>query len=104
MSYRRYEVTLPTRHNDGTVVDDEPFVATFEDIVSRFDAITILPETVRGIWEHGGRRYDEYNVRFVLDVEDTEENAEFFRQLKQVLKTRFRQIDIWIVSYEIRIT
>ena len=28
----------------------------------------------------------------------------FFVQLKQTLKERFRQIDIWIISYEIRIT
>jgi hypothetical protein len=39
-----------------------------------------------------------------VDVQDTEENAEFFRGLKQTLKERFRQIDIWIISYEIRIT
>jgi hypothetical protein len=39
-----------------------------------------------------------------VDVEDTPENGEFFVRLKQQLKERFRQIDIWIVSYEIRLT
>ena len=32
------------------------------------------------------------------------ETEAFFVQLKQALQERFRQIDIWIVSYEIRIT
>ena len=43
-------------------------------------------------------------IRFYVDVEDTVENAEFFRKLKETLKARFKQIDIWIVSYEIGLT
>ena len=39
-----------------------------------------------------------------VDVEDTPENAAFFQQFKMILKERFRQIDIWIISHEIRIT
>ena len=42
-------------------------------------------------------RYEEANI------EDTPENTEFFTQLKQRLKNRFQQLEIWIVSYEIRI-
>jgi len=63
-----------------------------------------LPETLRGIWIHGGRRFEEDNVRLFVDVEDTAENAAFFGRFKTTLKERFRQIDIWIVSYEIRVT
>jgi len=37
-------------------------------------------------------------------VNDTQANAEFFMHFKETLKERFRQIEIWIVSYEIRIT
>ena len=42
-------------------------------------------------------------MRIIADVEDTPENTEFFIQLKQRLKQRFQQLEIWIVSYEIRI-
>ena len=53
---------------------------------------------------HQGQSYEDENVRLFVDVEDTPENVAFFARYKQQLKERFRQIDIWIVSYEIRLT
>jgi hypothetical protein len=38
-----------------------------------------------------------------VDVEMTAETREFFRNLKERLKVRFRQFDIWIVSFEIEV-
>ena len=77
---------------------------TYEEVVERFGAVTIVPQSVRGIWTKEGQRYEEDNIRFHVDVEDTKENAEFFRKLKETLKIRFKQIDIWIVSYQIDLT
>ncbi len=104
MSFRRYEIILPIRYNDGTPVEQAKYLATAEDIVAQFGAVTLQPEISRGIWLYQGIRYEEENVRFYVDVEDTSENATFFARFKQTLKERFRQVDIWIVSYEIRIT
>ncbi len=104
MSFRRYEITLPTRYNDGAPIEPSKYWETAEEIVARFGAITWQPEILRGIWHHEAKRYEEENVRFFVDVEDTPENAEFFANFKSTLKQRFRQLDIWLVSYEIRIT
>ena len=104
MSFRRYEILLPTRYNDGTLVEPEQFRLTCEDIVNQFGAVTFQPEFQQGIWLHENQRFEESNVRVFVDVEDTAECAAFFTRLKVTLKERFRQIDIWIVSYEIRIT
>ena len=104
MSHRRYEITLPIRFNDGSLVPPERLHDSYEDIVNQFGAVTIQPQPVRGIWRHHGQRYDEENLRFYVDVEDSPENALFFQRWKEILKQRFRQIDIWIVSYEVRIT
>jgi hypothetical protein len=49
-------------------------------------------------------RYEEANLRVFVDVPDTTENDAFFAGLKDSLKERFQQIDLWIVSYEIRLT
>ena|SRR6266404_131813 len=103
MSYRRYEITLPTRYNDGSPVEPEKYLFTRREIASRFGALTLLPQPVYGEWAHGQVRYEEANIRIVVDVEDTPENDQFFLQLKQTLRERFRQVEIWIVSYEIRI-
>lgn len=104
MSYRRYEILLPTRYNDGQQVEAVKFDQTVQEIVARFGAVTFHPEQLLGIWLHQGQRFEEYNVRLVIDVEDTPDNTAFFHGLKQTLKQRFRQIDVWIVSYEIRMT
>lgn len=104
MSFRRYEVFLPNRYNDGTPVEQSKFLLTNRDLVTEFGAATFLPETMRGIWTHQGQVYEDTSVRFFVDVEDTPESAAFFARFKQILKERFRQIDIWIVSYEIRLT
>ena len=103
MSFRRYEILLPTRYNDGSRVADEAFLETNNDLARQFGAVSFFPETLRGIWIHEGKRYEDENVRLFVDVEDTPENAAFFREFKTKLKQRFQQIDIWLVSYEIRI-
>ena len=104
MSFRRYEITLPTRYNSGQPIEPEKFLITRREIGARFGALTFMPQPIHGEWSHEGVRYEDVNLRIVVDVEDTPDNTEFFRRLKQTLKDRFQQIDIWIVSYEIRIT
>ena len=103
MSFRRYEIILPTRYNDGTPVAAGEFWEVAKELVAQFGATSYLPEPFHGIWIHQGQTYEENNVRLFVDVEDTLENAAFFRHYKSTLKERFRQIDIWIVSYEIRL-
>jgi hypothetical protein len=103
MSFIRYEILLPTRYNDGSQVEDQQFDDVVQEIVERFGGATFLPEPLRGVWQHQGQRFDEMNARVIVDVEDTPENSAFFTSYKQSLKERFRQLDIWIVCYPIRI-
>lgn len=104
MSFRRYEITLPIRYNDGTPIEAEKLLRTRRESGARFGALTLLPQPVLGEWRHEGIRFEDINLRILVDVEDTAENAEFFLRFKQTLKERFRQVDIWIVSYQIQIT
>src|SRR5687768_11130865 len=104
MSFRRYEITLPTRYNDGRPIEPQKLLLTRREIAGRFGALTFIPQPVHGEWTHEGVRYDDVNIRIVVDAEDTPATAAFFTQLKETLKSRFQQLDIWIVSYEIRIT
>src|SRR5438093_13751686 len=103
MSFRRYEIILPTRYNDGSPVEAEKFLQTNREVALRFGAASFLPTPLRGIWSYQGQTFEEENVRLLVDVEDTPESAASFARLKETLKERFHQIDIWIVSYEIRI-
>ena len=103
MLFRRYEIILPTRHNDGRPVAEENHLWVGDQLTNRFGAYSLEPQPIRGVWTHQGLRFEENNLRLFVDVEDTSENAEFFARLKPKLKERFEQIEIWIVSHEIRI-
>jgi len=42
-------------------------------------------------------------VRVRIDVEDVPENWATMRQVKETLKTRFEQIEIWITAHRIEV-
>jgi hypothetical protein len=58
---------------------------------------------VSELWVSGGREHQGELIRFVVNVEATPAVDEFFRTLKERLKERFRQIEIWITAYPIRL-
>src|SRR5216110_1617080 len=103
MSFRRYEITLPTPYNDGRAIEEEHYLWVGEQLADRFGAFTFEPQPLRGVWVHEGIRYEENNLRVYVDVEASDENDAFFQAFKDALKKRFDQIDIWVVSSEIRI-
>ena len=103
MSLRRYEILLPIRYNDGAPVEEEKFAQTRRELVSAFGAFTTQPEPMQGWWTHEGKTYEDRSLRFILDVEATPENRRFLANFKETLKARFRQLDVWMISYEIDI-
>ena len=56
MLRRRYEILLPLRHNDGRPVSDEALNQTREELVEHFDAVSVQPQSIQGIWLHEGVR------------------------------------------------
>ena len=69
----------------------------------RFGAASCEMQTIRGEWEDEGQIYRDELVRVFVDIEDTEENRQFFREFRNRLKTRFRQLAIWLTSHPIDI-
>jgi hypothetical protein len=61
-----------------------------------------MPERPIGV-KRGGWQSTSGRVRICVDVEDTPASSVFFERLKPRLKARFQQLEIWIVSFEIRI-
>jgi hypothetical protein len=98
---RRDEIFLPLRFNDGTPVPDGLIADTLLELRRRFGAVSCETQAIRGVWEHEGEVYRDDLVRLFVDVADVPANREFFRQLKEQLKVRFRQIDIWMTTYPV---
>jgi hypothetical protein len=86
------------------VVERRKFLQTYREITAQFGGVSLQGNLTQGRWIHQGRTYEDRHRKVVVDVEDSPENEAFFVKLKHALKERFRQLDIWIVSYEIRIT
>ena len=77
---------------------------TVEEIEAGFPVISWETQVIRGIWHHEGVVFRDNNTRLFLEVPDTAENRAFFVELKERLKSRFHQLDIWVRSYLVDIT
>ncbi len=98
---RRYEIYLPLRFNDGQPVPNELIADTLLELRQRFGAVSCETQTISGTWEHEEQTYRDDMVRVFVDVVDLPANREFFVDLKGRLKTRFRQIDLWMTTYPV---
>jgi hypothetical protein len=98
---KRYEILLPLLYNDGSKIEKEKFLITNEELVERFGAATTDSTRIVGRWIYQNQLYEDKLIRIIIDVPESEDSETFFRQYKEVLKERFKQIDIWITSYEI---
>jgi hypothetical protein len=100
-SFRRFEILLPLRFNDGSPVPDELIADTILELRSQFGAVSSESQTIRGMWTHDIEVYRDDLVRVFVDAVDDAASRAFFVALKERLKTRFDQIDIWMTTYPI---
>lgn len=97
----RFEILLPLYHNNGALVEPEKFVATDDELMEAFGAISTDQVVVRGKWRYQSTVHSDQLFRVRVDVEDTPENWTAIRSIKETLKVRFEQIDIWITAHRI---
>jgi len=100
-AWSRYEILLPLRFNDGQPVPRELLGDALLELEAHFGAISWETQIVRGRWQHQGRLFRDELMRVFVDVEDSAEHREFVLDLKQRLKARFDQIDVWITVHPI---
>ena len=98
---RRYEILLPLRFNDGQPVPEELLADTLLELEKQFEAVSWETQVIRGSWQKSGHSYHDDLIRLFVDVPDVPENRQFFVQFKDRMKDRFKQLDIWLVSYSI---
>lgn len=101
--FRRYEVLLPLRFNDGQSIPDNLIADTLLELEEQFGAVSCETQQIRGMWRHEGQSYRDDLVRVFVDVPDITVNRDFFIALKERLKERFQQIEIWIASHPLDI-
>ena len=102
-AFCRFELLLPLRFNDGTLVPTALIAGTVQEIERHFGAASWESQVIEGIWHQGGVQFRDQLNRVFVDAEDTPENRRFFRDLKSRLKSRFQQLDIWLTAHPIEI-
>ena len=95
----RFEILLPLFYNDGRPIEPEKFIATDDDLVATFGATSTDQITVRGRWKYQSTVYSDQLIRVRVDVEDSAANQDAMRAVKETLKSRFDQLDIWITAH-----
>jgi hypothetical protein len=101
ISYRRYEILLPRRFNDGRQVPPRLLADTLMELRRQFGAASCETQTIQGQWQYQREVYHDELVRVFVDAEDVPENREFFLRFKERLKQQFRQIDSWMTSHPV---
>src|SRR5438128_11972039 len=103
ISGRRFEILLPLRFNDGSAVPDALIAETLVELRRNFGAVSAETQKIEGQWQHAGQLYRDELMRVFVDVEDTERNRDFFPRFREQIKSRFRQVSIWMTSHPIDI-
>jgi|SRR5579872_3356615 len=101
--WRRFEILLPLRFNDGSEVPGEWTSEAVLEVVERFGAASYETQRVEGHWRSEGTLYRDDLVKIVIDSPDAPRQRQWIRQFKDRWKARLRQLELWIVSYRIDI-
>lgn len=101
--YRRFEILLPLKFNDGTSVQWEMIADTLLELENQFGAISAETQIIQGRWHHQGVPYRDDLLRIFIDVGDTPDHRQFFLEFKAKLKDRFKQLEIWMTTYSIEV-
>jgi len=99
----RFELLLPLRFNDGQPVPRALLALTADDIQRRFGAVSWESQVIAGLWRESNMVYRGQLNRLFVDAEDTPDNRHFFQDLKNQLKERFAQLDIWVTVHPIEL-
>lgn len=102
-AFRRFEILLPLRFNDGRYVPDELIGNTLLELRQQFGAVSCETQTIRGMWTHEADVYRDDLFRVFVDTDDSPAALEFFVELKERLKKDFEQVDIWMATYPIEV-
>ncbi|PWU08421.1 MAG: hypothetical protein C5B50_29515 [Verrucomicrobia bacterium] len=95
-TFRRYEILVPTKNQDGQPVEEAKFETIAKDLASELAGAKVFLANT-------GYRREESHALIYADVEDSSDTKELFVRYKQRLKERFDQKDPWVISYEVRV-
>ncbi len=102
-NWRRFEVLIPLRFNDGRDVPARWVTEAFSEVRDHFGAASYETQSVEGHWRHRDVLYKDNLTRIVVDVVDSPENRVWMKDFKERWRIRLEQVELWMVSYTIEV-
>ena len=102
-SFRRFEILLPLRFNDGSDVPDELDRRHNPRTARAIRCSLGETQTIHGVWTHDAEVYRDELIRVFVDAPDPHASRDFFVEFKERLKLRFDQLEIWMTTYPIEV-
>jgi hypothetical protein len=101
--WRRYEVLLPHRFNDGRPVPNAWLGEAVNELINQFEAVSFEPRKIEGRWRSQGKLYRDLLAKLIVDVPDILHNRRWMKKFKARWEKKLKQIKIWVVSYRINL-
>jgi hypothetical protein len=98
---KEYDIFIPLYYNDGTAIDATKFQDLQTRLLERFEGLTYFPQPNQGFWKFGNMTYRDEIVIYRVISHDPATSREFLANLKEHLKSEFRQQEILIIEREI---
>ena len=100
---KKYEIYLPLKYNDGREIEAEKIKQIREELVSEFGARTVSAQSApyQGVWKYRGVDFIEDIIKIEIIAGADRKTRKFFRDFKEGLKLRLRQVDVLITTQDI---
>lgn len=101
---KKYEIYLPLKYNDGTKIEAQKITRIREELVVMFGARTVSSQAApyQGAWNYRGIDIVEDIIKIEIIARADRKTQQFFRQFKERLKRLLKQIDVLIITHDIR--
>jgi len=101
--WRRFELLLPLRFNDGRDVPSDWLAEAVLEIVDHFGAVSHETQKVEGHWRHGGVIYRDDLVKLVVDAPDSSAHRDWMTRFKGRWMLKLEPLELWMISYRIEV-
>ncbi|MFO0788975.1 MAG: hypothetical protein U0805_05920 [Pirellulales bacterium] len=98
---REYDIFVPLRYNNGTLIEGSKLLWLQSTLLEQFQGLTYFPQANQGFWKFGEITYRDEIVIYRVIADDTRAARRFLKTLKEELKAEFDQEEILIVERDV---
>lgn len=101
--WRRYEVVLPLKRNDGRWCRQERIAEAFSEVSEHFGSTSVETSETERRFQRVGVQSRGNSLRIIVDVLDSAKTRAWMRRYKARWKGRLELPELSLVSYRIEV-